>query len=275
MNPEEIKTLRQTLGLTQNRLAKLLGVSFTTLNRWENGQVRPSQLALSKLLALRSGGTGADVQQQTPAPSAVPAKDIRLDFLGDANELRVLVEGERLSYGHLFNPAFAAEISHIDPLPHQRIAVYERMLNQPRLRFLLADDAGAGKTIMTGLYVRESLTRRTIRRVLIVSPAGLIGNWARELRNLFQLTFRIVSSADARKGNPFSSPANWRREEVAITSELRGRFDGTLLSKLGARNWHRQNRLARSKLPLLYGDAHIEFGPVGLVDAVAALRAVS
>lgn len=220
MSPEEIKSLRQTLGLTQDRLAKLLGVSFTTLNRWENGQVRPSQLALSKLLELRSGGRGADEQQQTPALSAVPAQDIRLDFLGDANELRVLVEGERLSYGHLFNPAFAAEISHIDPLPHQRIAVYERMLNQPRLRFLLADDAGAGKTIMTGLYVRESLTRRTIRRVLIVSPAGLIGNWARELRNLFQLTFRIVSSADARKGNPFSSPDG----DLAIVSvdSLRG-----------------------------------------------------
>ena len=77
----------------------------------------------------------------------------------------MLVEGERLSYGHLFNPAFATEISEIDPLPHQRIAVYQRMLPQHRLRFLLADDAGAGKTIMTGLYVRESLSRRTIRRV--------------------------------------------------------------------------------------------------------------
>ncbi|MDW8373991.1 MAG: SNF2-related protein, partial [Planctomycetota bacterium] len=115
----------------------------------------------------------------------------------------MLVEGERLSYGHLFNPAFATEISEIDPLPHQRIAVYQRMLPQHRLRFLLADDAGAGKTIMTGLYVRESLTRRRIRRVLVVAPAGLVGNWYRELHKLFHLQFKIVTGSDAKDGNPF------------------------------------------------------------------------
>ena len=80
------------------------------------------------------------------------------------------------------------------------------MLPQSWLRFLLADDAGAGKTIMTGLYVRESLTRRTIRRVLVVAPAGLVGNWYRELRNLFQLQFSIVMGADAKESNPFVGP---------------------------------------------------------------------
>ena len=133
-----------------------------------------------------------------------------MDFQGDADALRVLVEGERLSYGHLYNPAFAAEISKIDPLPHQRAAVYEHMLPQSRLRYLLADDAGAGKTIMTGLYVRESLTRRTIRRVLIVAPAGLMGNWHRELLNLFNLRFHIVTGADAKRGNPFIGPKSDR-----------------------------------------------------------------
>jgi len=77
---------------------------------------------------------------------------------------------------------------------------------QPRLRFLLADDAGAGKTIMAGLYIREMLTRRLIRRVLIVPPAGLVGNWQRELRTLFSLPFKIVTGADARAGNPFTGP---------------------------------------------------------------------
>ncbi|MBF2761747.1 MAG: DUF3883 domain-containing protein [Ectothiorhodospiraceae bacterium AqS1] len=129
-----------------------------------------------------------------------------MDFQGDANALRVLVEGERLSYGHLYNPAFATEISKIDPLPHQRDAVYKHMLPQSRLRYLLADDAGAGKTIMTGLYVRESLTRRTIRRILIVAPAGLMGNWHRELLNLFSLRFHIVTGADAKRSNPFIGP---------------------------------------------------------------------
>src|SRR5712691_11599863 len=133
MEKEKIKDLRKSLGLTQQKLAELLGVSFATLNRWENGQVRPSQLALEKLRRLQAGR-----YELTPAKKLTvinpdtstlqPEANIKLDFLGDPNQLRVLVEGERLSYGHLFNPAFAAEISQIDPLPHQRIAVYEHML---------------------------------------------------------------------------------------------------------------------------------------------------
>ena len=98
----------------------------------------------------------------------------------------------------------------IDPLPHQRIAVYEQMLGQTPLRFLLADDAGAGKTIMTGLYVREMSSRRLIRRILIVPPAGLVGNWEQEMRKLFRLSFRIVRGEDARTGNPFSGPESDR-----------------------------------------------------------------
>ena len=129
-----------------------------------------------------------------------------MDFSADPEAVTAVAEAHRLAYGHLFNAAFAAETSLIDPLPHQRMAVYEQMLQQAPLRFLLADDAGAGKTIMTGLYVREMLSRRLIRRVLIVPPAGLVGNWERELRTLFRLPFRIVSGADARAGNPFLGP---------------------------------------------------------------------
>jgi hypothetical protein len=114
-----------------------------------------------------------------------------------------MAEGEQLSFGHMANPAFGTEVARIHPLPHQRIAVYDHMLKQKRLRFLLADDAGAGKTIMTGLYIREMFARRLLKRVLIVSPAGLVGNWQRELAILFGLTFRIVSGSDARDANPF------------------------------------------------------------------------
>lgn len=129
-----------------------------------------------------------------------------LDFTGDPERLSLFVEHLRLKHGYQFNPAFASEISRIDPLPHQRIAVYHHMLREDPLRFLLADDAGAGKTIMTGLYVREMLMRRRIRRVLIVPPAGLVGNWEQELSTLFRLRFRIVSGPDVRAGNPFSGP---------------------------------------------------------------------
>ena len=129
-----------------------------------------------------------------------------LDFNGDPARLSLFTECLRLTHGYQFNPAFASEISRIDPLPHQRIAVYEHMLRQEPLRFLLADDAGAGKTIMTGLYLREMLMRGRIRRVLVVPPAGLVGNWERELRTLFRLRFRIVSGPDIRSGSPFTGP---------------------------------------------------------------------
>jgi superfamily II DNA or RNA helicase len=129
-----------------------------------------------------------------------------INFAAHPEVVRVVAEGERLAFGHLVNPAFAVETALIDPLPHQRIAVYQHLLNQARLRFLLADDAGAGKTIMAGLYIREMLVRRLIRRVLVVPPAGLVGNWERELAKLFSLSFDIVGGGDARFGNPFTGP---------------------------------------------------------------------
>ncbi|MCW8197076.1 DUF3883 domain-containing protein [Verminephrobacter aporrectodeae subsp. tuberculatae] len=210
MKPDQIRHLRKTMDLTQQQFADLLGVSFVTLNRWENGQSRPSAMGLAKLqqFSEKELGQAADREMVVGDTRTTHREPERLDFQGDANALRVLVEGERLSYGHLFNPAFATEISEIDPLPHQRIAVYQRMLPQPRLRFLLADDAGAGKTIMTGLYVRESLSRRTIRRAMVVAPAGLVGNWYREFHKLFQLRFKIVAGADAKEGNPFVGPGS-------------------------------------------------------------------
>ncbi|MBI4454524.1 MAG: DUF3883 domain-containing protein [Acidobacteria bacterium] len=208
-----IRQLRIKFGLTQTRLADLLGVSFVTVNRWENGQSRPSaqarqQITLAEKFGIEALSRDYVEPEVVREPEAVygPNDIPNIDFSADPEVVRVIAEGERLTYGHLFNAAFATEISLIDPLPHQRIAVYEHMLAQPRLRFLLADDAGAGKTIMTGLYVREMLSRRLIRRVLIVPPAGLLGNWEREMHTLFRLPFRIVTGTDARSANPFVGP---------------------------------------------------------------------
>ena len=213
--PERIKILRAKLGLTQVALAERLGVSFPTVNRWENGKARPSQLSWQALLDLSKNEYGIDeaghgIELAEPEPPPYAAEAPLLDFTARPELVRVLVEGERLSFGHLANPTFATEISSIDPLPHQRIAVYDRMLPQARLRFLLADDAGAGKTIMTGLYVREMLSRRLLSRVLIVPPAGLVGNWQTELQLLFNLPFRIVSGQDAKSGNPFTGSGSDR-----------------------------------------------------------------
>ena len=212
---ERIRRLRGRLGLTQTQLAELVGVSFASVNRWENSQSRPSALAWRRILAAEEHGIDAlttavpsTANSNGPAPVVeIPAEPLpRIDFASDSRRVRAVAEGERLAHGYLFNPAFATETSLIDPLPHQRIAVYEHMLAAPRLRFLLADDAGAGKTIMAGLYIREMLTRRLLRRIVIVPPAGLIGNWESELRKLFGLRFRIVTGADARNSNPFAGP---------------------------------------------------------------------
>ena len=206
-----IKNIRGARGLTQTQFAALVGVSFASVNRWENGQSRPNNLAWRRIVDLEQPPARDEEQVAPPErPSASPG----LDFSADPNAVAAVAEAHRLTHGHLFNRAFATETSRIDPLPHQRIAVYGHMLDQAPLRFLLADDAGAGKTIMTGLYVREMLSRRLIRRVLVVSPAGLIGNWESEMRTLFRLQFRIMSGADARTGNPFAGTES----DLAIVS---------------------------------------------------------
>ncbi|MFW0859476.1 MAG: helicase-related protein [Dehalococcoidia bacterium] len=208
---EWIRALRKRLGLTQGQLSERLGVTYVTVSRWENSQARPSRLSLKALTALAETPSKSALTQAGPsaihergttyiATSTVPA----LDFRAESEAVRLFVEGERLRYGHLFSSTFSVEIALIDPVPHQIVAVYQHMLSQPRLRFLLADDAGAGKTIMTGLYVREMLNRRLITRVLIVPPAGLVGNWKREMRTLFSLHFREVSGQDCRLDNPFA-----------------------------------------------------------------------
>ncbi|HXF50747.1 MAG TPA: helicase-related protein [Dehalococcoidia bacterium] len=207
---EWIRRIRRELGLTQSQLAEKLGVTPVTVSRWENGQSAPGRLAQRALLALVAAypdsAPGPSVVREQPVPYSVPEAPAVPDFRSDGRMLRAFVEGERLRFGHLFSPGFGREISLIDPLPHQIIAVYDVMLPQPRLRLLLADDAGAGKTIMSGLYFREMLCRHLIRRILVVCPAGLVGNWKREMSNLFSLRFREVTGPDCAHDNPFAGP---------------------------------------------------------------------
>lgn len=209
--------MRGQLGLTQEALAERLGVSFATVNRWENKQTHPSRVVLEKLAQLESELREGPEEEQDANAAVRP---VHLDFAANADAVRAIAEGQRLGFGHITNPAFATEISRIDPLPHQRIAVYDKMLRQKRLRFLLADDAGAGKTIMTGLYLREMLSRRVIKRVLIIPPAGLLGNWQSEMKHLFSLDFKIVSGSEAATANPFNGGGS-DRVIVSIDS-LRG-----------------------------------------------------
>jgi len=117
-------------------------------------------------------------------------------FQGDAKLFLLGVEAERIRIAHQFDPLFAVNSSIVDVLPHQVEAVYRYLLPLPRIRFLLADDTGAGKTIMAGLLIKELLFRGVINKVLIITPGGLTKQWMEdEMRDKFNLHFRLVNRA--------------------------------------------------------------------------------
>jgi len=117
----------------------------------------------------------------------------RFAFDGDGHLLRLASEALRIRLAHLFDPFLAVRSSQIEALPHQLTAVYEEMLPRQPLRFLLADDPGAGKTIMAGLLVKELMIRGDLERCLIVAPGGLVEQWQDELREKFSIDFEILT----------------------------------------------------------------------------------
>lgn len=126
------------------------------------------------------------------------------DAPGDA--FKLVTEAYRINLAHLFDPMMAVHTSNVEPLPHQITAVYESMLPRQPLRYVLADDPGAGKTIMAGLYIRELLMRADAKRVLIVAPGSLVEQWQDEMYEKFGLTFTLFSREQveqSRSGNPF------------------------------------------------------------------------
>ena len=127
-------------------------------------------------------------------------------FDGDGRLFRLVSEAHRISLAHLFDPVLAVHTSLVEPLPHQITAVYEAMLPRQPLRFLLADDPGAGKTIMAGLYIKELIARGDLQRCLVVCPGSLAEQWQDELYRRFHLSFEILTNDKleaARTGNWF------------------------------------------------------------------------
>src|SRR6266581_4452993 len=127
-------------------------------------------------------------------------------FDGDGSLFRLVSEAHRIRLAHLFDPVLAVHTSMVDPLPHQITAVYETMLPRQPLRFLLADDPGAGKTIMAGLLMKELIARGDLQRCLVVCPGSLAEQWQDELYRRFQLPFEILTNDKleaARTGNWF------------------------------------------------------------------------
>ncbi len=139
-------------------------------------------------------------------PTLTPSAARAFGFDGDPAHFVLATEARRIDLAFLFDPMIAVHTSNVDPLPHQITAVYEAMLPRQPLRFVLADDPGAGKTIMAGLYIRELVMRADARRILVVSPGSLVEQWRDELREKFGLDFRVYShdlEAASPSGNPF------------------------------------------------------------------------
>ncbi len=127
-------------------------------------------------------------------------------FDADALLLRLVSEAYRIRMAYLFDPHLAVHSSIVDPLPHQLTAVYESMMPRQPLRFLLADDPGAGKTIMAGLFIKELMVRGDLDKCLIICPGNLVDQWQDELYQKFKLPFDIITNESiesSRTGNPF------------------------------------------------------------------------
>lgn len=127
-------------------------------------------------------------------------------FDADGADFKLAAEAYRINLAHLFDPMMAVHTSNVQPLPHQITAVYESMLPKQPLRYVLADDPGAGKTIMAGLLIRELLMRADAARILIVSPGSLVEQWQDELYEKFGLSFALFTRElvdQSRTGNPF------------------------------------------------------------------------
>ncbi|MBX3408158.1 MAG: DUF3883 domain-containing protein [Phycisphaeraceae bacterium] len=166
-------------------------------------------------------------------------------FDGDGAAFQLACEAKRIDLAFLFDPMMAVHTSNVDPLPHQITAVYESLLPRQPLRFVLADDPGAGKTIMAGLYIRELIMRADARRVLIVAPGSLVDQWRDELFEKFGLEFKVYSGAldeGSASGNPFEDHNQLivrldqlsRDEDTELSED---RKPGALQSKLLAAGW--------------------------------------
>ena len=156
------------------------------------------------------------------------------NFDGDGEMFRLVSEAYRIQLAHLFDPLLALHTSDVEPYPHQITAVYEEMLPRQPLRYLLADDPGAGKTIMTGLYLKELLVRGDLKRCMIVCPGSLVEQWQSELYQCFQLPFEILTRDridNALVGNIF------QEENLLICRLDQLSRNESIQEKLGESNW--------------------------------------
>ena len=183
-------------GILPDRLVKVLDVKWHGSNAIELTYEDPS------------GRVDRELVYRDQEPMLEVAEAGRpWSFDGDGALLRLVSEAYRIRLAHLFDPLLAVHTSILDPLPHQITAVYGEMLTRQPLRYLLADDPGAGKTIMAGLLIKELIIRGDVRRCLICCPGSLVDQWQDELFDRFQLPFEIITRdkiESSHTGNPFA-----------------------------------------------------------------------
>lgn len=165
----------------------------------------------------------------------VDARGRPWSFDADGGLLRLVTEANRIKLAHYFDPYLAIHTSLVDPLPHQISAVYGEMLPRQPLRFLLADDPGAGKTIMAGLLMKELIARSDLERCLVVAPGSLVEQWQDELGEKFNLEFDILTRdmmETSRSGNPFDD-----RNRLIVRLDVLARNDDLQEKLLKSQEW--------------------------------------
>jgi len=174
----------------------------------------PIQILTTELMGDRIKIIGRGVQSNIVHDPVLTLDELKqleigseeFSFSGDPKLFRLGVEALRLGFAYEYDPYFSLSIARVDPLPHQLEAVYDYFLKLPRIKFLLADDPGAGKTIMAGLLLKELKIRGLVKRTLIVSPANLTFQWQREMKDKFREQFEVVRGEVLRANygsNPF------------------------------------------------------------------------
>lgn len=192
---EDLQPNAAIRGILPDALVTVVSVQWFGSDALELTYKTPAGKVANELLYRDSESRIALVEQGRP-----------WSFDGDGALFRLVSEAQRIRLAHLFDPVLAVHTSLVDPLPHQITAVYEAMLPRQPLRFLLADDPGAGKTIMAGLFIKELIVRGDLQRCLIVCPGSLAEQWQDELYRRFHLPFDILTNDKleaARTGNWF------------------------------------------------------------------------
>jgi SNF2 family DNA or RNA helicase len=192
---EELQPNAAVRGILLDSLVTVVAVQWFGSEALELTYKNPSGRVANELLYRHDEARLEVVEQGRP-----------WSFDGDGHLFRLVSEAYRIRLAHLFDPVLAVHTSLVEPLPHQITAVYEAMLPRQPLRFLLADDPGAGKTIMAGLLIKELIVRGDLQRCLVVCPGSLAEQWQDELSRRFQLPFDILTNDKleaARTGNWF------------------------------------------------------------------------